>query len=219
MSLWDWLGLGDSKSAADFYTPEGRGYTWGLDANTVARDTGTTWDQAQGDYASQQAAREQQMALAQMLQARASGQAPSLAEMQLQDALARTRAQTMAMAASASPSQGAFATRQAMQANAMASGQAAASAAQARVAEQYAAQQALAQHLAGMRGQDLAARGQSWDAYRSIRQAELGGSMAYQDAMMGWAGSKAGADEASQQRRAGFLGAGMGAAARAFGGG
>lgn len=213
------FGLGDSKSAADFYQPDPRGYTWGIDPATAARDTGATWDQAQADYAAQQAAREQQAQLAAMLMAQARGEGPSLADLQLRDALARSQAQTMSMATAASPSQSAFAMRQALQANAMQSQQAAAAAAQARIAEQMAARQALAQQLATMRGQDLASRGQSWDAYSGVRHAELGGSMAYQRARQELAHGQAAADEASQQRRAGFLGGALGTAALAFGAG
>lgn len=215
MSLWETIGLGGTKDSSDYFKPESKGYTWGIDGGqTVKRDTDTTWQQSQQDYAAQQAARERQLALAQRLEAQAAGRGPSLANMQLQEALARSNAQSMSMAASASPSQGALAHRAAIQANAQASQQAAGTGAQARIAEQMAAQQQLAQLLGQSRSQDLDARGQSVGQYMGIRQAELGASMGYQDAMAAQANQQAAAYNEEQRKRGELAGQILGAGAK-----
>lgn len=208
------LGLGGRKSSADFFSPEARGFTYGIDdGRTVERDTSVTWNQAQQDYANQLAARERQMQLANQLQAQTRGQGPSLANLQLQQALAQQNQQSMSMAASAPASQGALGYRAAIQANAQASQQAAATGAQMRAMEQLAAQQQLAGLLTHSRQQDLGARGQSIGHYSSIRQQQLAASMAYQQAKMQEAQSRADAYNAQQAARAEMTGHMMGSAA------
>lgn len=200
------LGLGDTQSAADHYQINPDAYTWGLDADISARDREAFWQRGEGTFAAQQDARARQMALADQLQRQARGEGPSLAEAQLHDALARSNAQSMSMAASAPPSQGALAMRQAMMANAMGSQQAASTAAQARIAEQMAAQQQLAALLGQTRGQDLGAFGQTSGQYMDLQRARLAAAMAESDRAYQLAGGQAGAHNEEQARRAQFWG-------------
>lgn len=105
----------------------------------------------------QDQARGLQMGLAGQLQSQALGQGPSMAQMQLMQALDAQRGQAGSIAASAM-GQGvapAVAARMAMQANANAGQTTAAQAAMMRLQEMRSAQDALAGLAGGMRGQDI----------------------------------------------------------------
>lgn len=111
---------------------------------------GLTFDTTQADQA-----RAQQLALGQQLAARASGQAPSAAEMQMGQALQQSQAQAQSMAMSNPNISPALAQKLAMQQQAMASQGIAGQTAQLRAQEQAQAESALGGLLGGMRQQDM----------------------------------------------------------------
>jgi hypothetical protein len=111
-----------------------------------------------------------------------SGQAPSLAQIQLKQGMDSNIAAQNALAASGGPSNAAFASRQAMQ-NAAASGQALAGQSAALRAQEY--QQAMSQMgqaTAQARAQDLAAAGMSYQ--NALAQAQMEQGMNSQQAQL-----------------------------------
>lgn len=99
--------------------------------------------------------RQNQIALAQQLQVRAAGKAPSAAEIQMGAGMAEIARQQRAQAAGARGLSPALAQRMATQNIAAAQQQQVSSAGALRANEQAAAEQAFGQHLANARGQDL----------------------------------------------------------------
>lgn len=118
--------------------------------------------QAQEAYGQQLATRGYTNEQLARLQAGAMGQAPSIAAMQLADALAQSRAQASSMAAGArgGPGAQAAALRGAMYANAAAGQSAGSEAAMAAVKERLMYEQRLSEAAQAQRQADLAARGQ-----------------------------------------------------------
>lgn len=102
-----------------------------------------------------QAMREQQRNLAQMLSEQAQGKGPSVAQTQLQQGRNAAMANAMAMQASARGGNPALAARTAQQQQAQIAQGAAGQAAQLRAQEMLAGRGLYAQQLAGMRGQEL----------------------------------------------------------------
>jgi hypothetical protein len=116
---------------------------------------------AQLDPTQQAQARAAQQGLLAQFQAQASGQGPSLAQMQLQQATDRNAANAMGLIASQRGLNPGLAARLAGQNAANINQQAAGQSAMARLAEQYQAQQGLAGLSGQMRGQDLELAGQN----------------------------------------------------------
>ena len=125
------------------------------------------------DLAQADQARGMQMGLAGALQARAAGQAPSAAQIQMQQGLAQAIATQRAQAASARGVSPAMAQRMAAQGIANAQQQTVAQGAQLRAQEQAQAETALGQHLASVRGQDFSGAGLQQQTTLANQQAEL----------------------------------------------
>lgn len=117
--------------------------------------------QAERDQA---AARQQQMALADLVAARARGEGPSVAQMMLQQQTNRLQDQQAGLVASQRGMNPALRRRLIMQQAADSQQQMNAQGALLRAQEQQAAQALLAQQLAGMRGQDQSMYGQGSNA-------------------------------------------------------
>lgn len=110
---------------------------------------------AQINTAQSNQGRGMQMGLAEQLQQRANGQAPSVAELQMGRGLQQAIASQRAQAASARGVSPGMAQRLAAQGISQAQGQANSDAAVLRAGEQQQAESALGQQLMGMRGQDI----------------------------------------------------------------
>lgn len=178
--------------------------------------------------------RDDQRALIEQMQARASGEAPSAAEAQMMQALERNRAGAQSMALSNPSVDPAMAQRMAQQQQAQMGMQVGQQAAQMRAQEQGQAQQALAQMLQGARGQDIGfaqAQGQNYlqqqaqnDAMKQFfeqlgytadeasRQAQLQMEQMQQQA----AATNAQLSQQNKQGWLGFLGSGLGALGSLF---
>lgn len=117
----------------------------------------------------------QQQDLVAALQARASGAAPSVAEQLLRSEQDRILQQQMALAASVSGRALPAAQRQVMQQQALGAQEAARQAAIMRAQEQQQSEAALANVLAGMRGQDIQRSGLSLEAQKANQAAQLEG--------------------------------------------
>lgn len=123
------------------------------DAKTI--EQAAAMKAAQINEANQEQIRAQQLSLAQQLQAQASGQGPSLAQMQLQQGRDQNIATAMALAASQRGMTAGQGLRQIADQTANANQAAAQEAARLRLAEQLQAQQALQGVLSGTREQDI----------------------------------------------------------------
>lgn len=121
--------------------------------------------------ADQQAARDQQNQLIQMLMAQANGTGPSVAQQQLKQATDRNVNQTMGMMASQRGAGAGASAYQAANAGGQAGQQMASDSATLRLQEQMQAQQALGGIVGGMRGQD-----QSWQT-TALQQKQMNDQM------------------------------------------
>ena len=143
--------------------------------------------------------RDAQAGLLSQLQAQARGDAPSLAQMQLQQAQEANIAAQQAALASARGGPGGQAglARQAMQQGAAIQGQTAAQGAQLRLQEQLAAQAALGQLAGQAREQDIGVAGQQAALQQQYQQlaGQLAGQQAGFDTQAGIAGAQIGSAE------------------------
>ncbi len=126
-----------------------------IDRGQVQDVTAPTATAAQIARGPQGEVRGQQMTLAQQLAARARGEAPSAAELQLQRSTDRSLAQQLALQAGATGPQAAAARRQAASQQGLLSQEAAREAAILRAQEQAGAEQALAGLTSDIRGADI----------------------------------------------------------------
>lgn len=108
-----------------------------------------------GDFSQANETRGNMLGFANQLQQQASGQGPSLASLQLQQALDQSQKQNLSLARSANYINPAVGLRAALQANAQNQQQSAMAAAQGRVAEQFTAQQQLGSVLNNVQGGDI----------------------------------------------------------------
>jgi hypothetical protein len=157
-----------NKFKAKEYKPDEEAYkiedsTWGMRQHAIGEAASREAPEMQAanagqvgiDQAQQAQFRQGQSALGQQLAARAAGTAPSAAEMQQRQGLdAAIMAQRSAAASARGVSPG-MAQRMAAQGTAQAQGQAVRDASILRANEQANAEQALGQHLASARGQDI----------------------------------------------------------------
>ncbi len=123
--------------------------------------------------------RQYQLQVAQQLQQQASGQGPSLAQMQLQQATDRTLNQSLGQIRAATGPNAALAGRTGALAAAQQMGQAGNASAQLRLQEQQQAQQALAGISAQGRAGDSTTRAQDIGAQESTAQVRLGAAEGY----------------------------------------
>ncbi|MBP9863224.1 MAG: hypothetical protein KBD62_35085 [Kofleriaceae bacterium] len=133
-------------------------------------DTAADYTTADQDYARQQEARAQQMALGQQYQDVIAGKTPSLAEMQMRAGQDATAQQSLNMAASARGGGGLLAAQQAMNANALGQQNVNRDAGMLRAQETAQARDAYGNLINNVRGADLGSMGQRAD----MAQAQAG---------------------------------------------
>lgn len=167
------------------------------------------WARANADYQAQNQARTGMMSAAEQARLQAEGKlGPSLAQLQLQDSMARAAQEQAQMAASArgGPAAVAAAQRQSMAAAAGTQAATAAAAGQQRVAEQNAAYQ---RELAALQGAGQVA-GQQRQGSLAMSQAEVDANMQAeryrQEGRMGYDAAATGADKAYRDRMERFYG-------------
>ena len=177
-SPFDWLSGGKAEQA--------HGYDPNPQAFHLDNQYGDALKQAlasAGQNPQQEAARAQQGGLAQALQARVSGQAPSAAGLQLQQGLDAQISAQRAQAASARGVSPGMAQRLAARNIAQSQQATNQQAASLRAGEQAQAEQTLGQVLSGMRGQDLQSRAQLDSATQSYIAMGMSHEQATQQAL------------------------------------
>lgn len=160
---WENGGISGAEKRARRYDQLGAAYAERPDAFADY----TTADQ---DYARQQEARGQQLALGQQYQDVIAGKTPSLAEMQMRQGQDATAQQALNMAASARGGGGMLAQQQAINANALGQQRVGQDAAMLRAQETAQARDAYGNLVRDMRGADLGSMGQRAD----MAQAQAG---------------------------------------------
>jgi hypothetical protein len=172
-------------------------------------------ERERGAFGQQQEARGQIQDVAAMLRARAMGEAPSAAELQMQEALRRQQASAQAMAAGAGGVSPALAQRLAQRQMTQAGLETSAQAAALRAQEQAGAEQALAGVLGGVRAQDIQLQQMGQERMQAYLQMGMDLAEAERRARVDIEAARAEAAAGSQQARASMLG-GLAAGAGAF---